>query len=63
MRKTRLFAIAATLIATGFGLWAASITNARVAPSTDHGIEPFRLKTHTKELPHVEFADYSLVFH
>jgi hypothetical protein len=63
MRKSRLFAIAATLIATGVGLWAASITNARVAPSTDHRIEPFQLMTHTKELPHVEFADYSFVFH
>ena len=32
MRKSSLFAVAATLIATGFGVWAASTTtDARVA--------------------------------
>jgi hypothetical protein len=32
MRTIRLFAIAAAMVATGVGVWAASTTNARVAP-------------------------------
>jgi hypothetical protein len=63
MRKSSLFAVAATLIATGFGLWAASITNARVASSTGHGIEPLQLMTDAKNLRYGEFADYTFVFH
>jgi hypothetical protein len=53
---------AAALTATGFGVWAASTTNARVAPSIGQGIEPFQLMTTAKELPMVEFADYTFVF-
>jgi hypothetical protein len=63
MRKSSVFAVAAALIATGFGLWAASTTNARVAPSTHHGIEPFQLMTNAKDLRNVEFADFTFVFH
>ena len=63
MRKSSLFAVAATLIATGYGLWAASTTNARVASSTGHRIEPFQLMMNARELPHVEFSDYTFVFH
>jgi hypothetical protein len=33
MRKISLFAVTAALTATGFGVWAASTTNARVTPS------------------------------
>ena len=64
MRKIKLFAVAATLIVAGFGVWAASSTNARVAvPSVDQGLEPFQLMKNAKELPTVEFADYTFVFH
>jgi len=62
MRKISLFAIAAALTATGFGVWAASSTNARVAPSIAQGIEPFQLMVNAKELPTVEFVDYTFVF-
>ena len=62
MRKISLFAVAAALTATGFGVWAASSTNARVAPSIAQGIEPFQLMVNAKELPIVEFVDYTFVF-
>jgi hypothetical protein len=62
MRKTTLFAVAAAvLIATCFGVWAASPTNARV-PSTGQGTEPFNLMLNAKSLPAQEFADYTFVF-
>jgi hypothetical protein len=65
MPKSSLFAVAATLIATGFGVWAAaSATNARVAaPPIGHAVEPFQLMMNAKELPTVEFVDYTFVFH
>jgi hypothetical protein len=59
---TRLFAVAAALLATGFGVWAASPTNARVSPSIGQGIEPFKLMMNAKELPAVELVDYTFVF-
>ena len=62
MHKTTLFAVAAAVIATGFGLWAASDTNARVAPSMAQGIEPLQLMMNEKGLATVEFADYTFVF-
>jgi hypothetical protein len=61
MRKTTLFAVATALIATGFGVWAAS--SARVSPSMVRGIEPLQLMVNAKELPAVEFVDYTFVFH
>jgi hypothetical protein len=61
MRKISLFAVAA-VIATGLGVWAASTTDARVAPSMGQGIEPFYLMMNAKELPTAEFADYTFVF-
>jgi len=63
MRTIRLFAIAAAMVATGVGVWAASTTNARVAPSMVQGVEPLQLMRNTKGLATVEFADYSFVFH
>jgi hypothetical protein len=48
--------------APGFGVWAASTTNARVVPSIVRGIEPFQVMMTAKELPTVEFADYTFVF-
>jgi hypothetical protein len=62
MRKISLFAIAAVVIATGVGAWAASTTNARLAPPMGHGIEPLQLMMNAKELPTAEFADYTFVF-
>ncbi len=61
MRKITLFAVAAAVIATGFGAWAAAPTNAR-APSMGQGIEPFQLMLNAKGLPTEEFADYTFVF-
>jgi hypothetical protein len=61
MRKTTLFAVATALIATGFGVWAAS--PARVAPSISQRIEPFQLMVNAKELSRAEFVDYTFVFH
>jgi hypothetical protein len=61
MRKIRLFAVAAAMTATAFGVWAASSTNAH-APSIVRGIEPFQMMVTAKELPTVEFADYTFVF-
>jgi hypothetical protein len=61
MRKITLFAIAAAVIATGFGVWAAAPTNAR-APSMGQGIEPFQLMLNAKGLPIEELVDYTFVF-
>jgi hypothetical protein len=61
IRKTTLFAVVAAVIVTGFGVWAASPTNARI-PSMGQGIEPFQLMMNAKGLPTEEFADYTFVF-
>ena len=62
MRKINLFAVAAAMIATGFGVWAAGPSNARV-PSTSQGIEPMQLMMNTRGLATAEFVDYTFVFH
>jgi hypothetical protein len=54
MRKTSLFAVPAAVIATGLEVWAASTTNARVAPP--NGSETFQLMN-AKGLATAEFAD------
>jgi hypothetical protein len=51
MRKVSVFAVAAVVVVTGLGVWAASTTDARVAPSMDKGIEPFYLMMNAKEPP------------
>ena len=56
------FAVATALIATGFGVWAASTTNARVFPSIGQGIEPFKLMVNAKNLSQAELVDYTFVF-
>jgi len=61
MRKTTLFAVAAALTATGFGVWAAS--PARVSPSIGQGIEPFHLTVNAKNLSRAELVDYTFAFH
>ncbi|HJZ78831.1 MAG TPA: hypothetical protein VKD91_00740 [Pyrinomonadaceae bacterium] len=62
MRKTTLFAVAAAVIAIGFGVWAAAPTTARVSPSIGQGIEPFKLMVSAKDMPRAELVDYSFVF-
>jgi len=57
---TRLFAVAATLMATVFGVWAASPAR---APSISQGIEPFKLMMNAKDLSQAELVDYTFVFH
>ena len=61
MRKISLFAFSPALIAIGFGVWAASPANAPASPM-GQGIEPFQMMVNAKELPTVEFADYTFVF-
>jgi hypothetical protein len=51
------------LIATGFGVWVASPTNARVSPSIGQGIAPFQLMVNAKGLATAEFYDHGFVFH
>ena len=65
MRKGSLFAVAATLIATGFGVWAASTTTDAgvTGPRIGQAVEPFQLMMNAKDLPTVEFVDYTFVFH
>jgi hypothetical protein len=62
MRKTTLFTFTPALIAIGFGVWAASPANAPASPSIGQGIEPFLIMVNAKELPTVEYADYTFVF-
>jgi hypothetical protein len=63
MIKMTLFAVvAAALTATGFGVWATSTTNARVASSVGQGIEPLEVMITAKGLPTAEYADYTFVF-
>jgi len=61
MRKAKLFAVAAAMIATGFGVWAAVPSNARVQ-STSQGIEPIQLMMNARGLATAEFVDYTFVF-
>ena len=63
MRKISLFAIAAAVIATGVGVWAASTTKARVPASMGQGIEPFQVMVNAKGLATAEFYDHGFVFH
>jgi hypothetical protein len=61
MRKIKLFAVAAAMLAIGFAVWAAAPSNARVL-SMSQGIEPIQLMMNTKGLATVEFVDYTFVF-
>ena len=63
MRKITLFAVAAAVIATGFGVWAAAPTSARVTPSMSQGIEPFQIMKTAQGLATAEFYDHGFVFH
>jgi hypothetical protein len=57
MRKIRLFAVAAASVATGFGVWSASITNARIATSIGDGIEPLQTMTSARQLSAQHYDD------
>jgi hypothetical protein len=63
MRTTTTFAaaIAAVFVATGFGVWATSPTNARV-PTTGQGIDPHQMMRKASAMPPTGFVDYSFVF-
>jgi hypothetical protein len=63
MHKTSLVAVAAAVIATGFGVWASAPTSARVISSVSQGIEPFQLMMNAKGLPTAEAYDHGFVFH
>ena len=63
MRKISLCAIAAAMVAIGFGVWNASTGARAVAPPLVQGIDPHQLMMNAKELPTVEFVDYTFVFH
>jgi hypothetical protein len=65
MRKITLFAVAAAVIATGFGVWATAPTTARVtpSPSMSQGIKPFELMKNAKGLATAELYDHGFVFH
>jgi hypothetical protein len=60
--NTRLFAVTAGVLATGFAVWAASPANAPASPSIVQGIEPLQMMVNAKELPTVEYADYTFGF-
>jgi len=62
MRKISLFAFSPALIAVGFGVWAASPANTPASPSLGQGIEPLQIMVNAKEMPTVEYADYTFVF-
>jgi hypothetical protein len=62
MRKISLVAIAATLAAVGFGMWAVSSTDARVT-SVDQGVDPVQLMMNARGLATAEVVDYTFVFH
>jgi hypothetical protein len=63
MRKITLFTVAAAVIATGFGVWAAVPTSAPVTPSMSQGIEPLQIMQNAKGLATAEFYDHGFVFH
>jgi hypothetical protein len=62
MRKISLCAIAAAMVAIGFGVWNASISARVVAPSLGQ-VDPHQLMMNTKGLATAELVDYTFVFH
>ena len=63
MRKISLCAIAAAMVAIGFGVWNASTGARVVAPPLGQGIDPHQMMMNTKGLATAEFVDYTFVFH
>jgi hypothetical protein len=65
MRKISLCAIAAAMVAIGFGVWNASTGARVVAPSLVQGIEgidPHQVMMNTKGLATAKLVDYTFVF-
>jgi hypothetical protein len=61
--NTRLLAVTAAVIATSFGVWAASPANAPASPSIAQGIQPLQIMKNAKGLATAEFYDHGFVFH
>jgi hypothetical protein len=57
----RKIAIAAAMIAVGFGFWVASPSNAR-APALSQRVDPHQMMMNASAMPTTEFIDYSFVF-
>ena len=63
MRKTPLFACAAALtLASGFGMWAAATTQARVAVAKVQSPSILELTMRARDLPTAKDVDYTFVF-
>ena len=65
MRKISLCAIAAAMVAIGFGVWNASTGTRVVAPSLVQGIEghdPHQVMMNSKLLATGKLVDHALVF-
>jgi hypothetical protein len=63
MRKTNLFAFAATaLILAGVGGWIASTAETSAAAPTQVGIDTSYLSMNAKDLPTERFQDFTFVF-
>jgi len=60
MRKISLCAIAAAMVAIGFGVWNASTSTRFVAPSLSH--DPHQMMMNTKGLAAAELVDFTFVF-
>jgi hypothetical protein len=62
MRKISLYAVAAAVMLAGaVGIWAASTTQARIAPTSGR-IDTMQMMSGTGNLATEHFVDYSLVF-
>src|SRR5207245_681537 len=60
LREIYLFAVAAALMA-GFGAWAASTTQTRVAAPTGVRIDPSQMMMNAKDLPTQRVVDFSVI--
>src|SRR5262249_28439114 len=60
--KISLCAIAAAMVAIGFGVWNASSGARAVAPPLGQGIDPHQMMMNSKGVPTAEFVDYTFVF-
>jgi hypothetical protein len=63
MRKISLYAAAAFLILTGFGVWATFGSHAQVEAATlADRIDPMQITLNAHDLPATEFIDYTFHF-
>jgi hypothetical protein len=61
MRHLLLFTVAAALVLTGMGAWAAWTTRGRVEPPMHVGVDPMQIMCESKNLPSGP-STFSLVF-